>query len=114
MSSVIKYLLIFCIVLTTVCSNAQIKLSEKSGVSLLTMGPGITLNDSFGHSAFRIYDVEQNIDIIFDYGRYNFNKDGFYLNFVKGRLDYEIDWSYYRSYIEYYKNQLLFVILKSN
>ena len=105
MSSVIKYLLIFCVVLTTVCSNAQIKLSEKSGVSLLTMGPGITLNDSFGHSAFRIYDVEQNIDIIFDYGRYNFNKDGFYLNFVKGKLEYEIDWSYYKSYIEYYKNQ---------
>ena len=97
--------------LTLVCTlflfqaNAQFQLSKESEVSVLTIGPGLVLNDAFGHSAIRIKDPGQRIDLVFDYGRYDFQAEGFYLNFVKGKLDYEIGWANYESFIANYKLQ---------
>jgi hypothetical protein len=51
----------------------EIKLSDTAEVSILTMGPGDVLNDSFGHSAFRVKDTKQNIDVVYNYGVYDFN-----------------------------------------
>ena len=85
--------------------SAQFQLSKKSEVSVLTIGPGLVLNDAFGHSAIRIKDSLQNIDLVFDYGRYDFQAEGFYLNFAKGKLDYEIGWTYYEDFISNYKLQ---------
>ena len=42
---------------------------------------------------------------MFDYGRYDFQAEGFYLNFAKGKLDYEIGWANYEPFIENYKLQ---------
>jgi hypothetical protein len=86
-------------------ANAQLQLSKESEVSILTIGPGFVLNDAFGHSAIRIKDPLQNIDLIFDYGRYDFQAKGFYLNFAKGKLDYEIGWTYSEDFISNYKLQ---------
>ena len=84
------YLLTLACALFLFKANAQFQLSKKSEVSVLTIGPGLVLNDAFGHSAIRIKDSLQNIDLVFDYGRYDFQAEGFYLNFAKGKLDYEI------------------------
>ena len=97
--------------LTLVCTlflfqaNAQFQLSKESEVSVLTIGPGLVLNDAFGHSAIRIKDPGQRIDLVFDYGRYDFQAEGFYLNFVKGKLDYEIGLANYEPFIANYKLQ---------
>lgn len=85
--------------------EAQVQLSADCEVSVLTIGPGQALNDAFGHSAIRIRDAGQNIDLVFDYGRYDFEAEGFYYNFVKGKLDYEIGWAYYKPFIASYKRQ---------
>ena len=63
-------------------SYCQIKLSPDSEVSILTIKPGNSLNDAFGHNGIRIKDLQNRIDLVFDYGRYDFNKKGFYLNFI--------------------------------
>ena len=57
-------------------------------VSLITCGPGEELYSKFGHSALRIRDVSQGLDVIYNYGLFDFNAPNFYLNFVKGKLRY--------------------------
>ncbi len=83
----------------------QIQLSAYSEVSILTIGPGASLNDAFGHSAIHIKDPMYRLDIVYDYGRYDFETEGFYLNFAKGKLNYEIGSANYKSIVSYYKNQ---------
>jgi len=65
-------------------------LSPNAEISVLTIGPGTSLNDAFGHNGFRIKDNAQGIDVVFDYGRFPFNEPGFYLNFARGKLNYSI------------------------
>ena len=84
-------------------SYCQIKLSPESEVSILTISPGNSLNDAFGHNGIRIKDLQNRIDLVFDYGRYDFNKKGFYVNFVIGKLNYEIGLLDYVSFAENYK-----------
>ena len=84
-------------------SYCQIKLSPDSEVSILTIKPGNSLNDAFGHNGIRIKDLQNRIDLVFDYGRYDFNKKGFYLNFILGKLNYEIGLLDYVSFVENYK-----------
>ena len=90
------------------CSNfyasAQI-LSHYSDISILTVGPGDNLNDSFGHSAIRVKDYLMNYDIVFDYGRYDFNSPNFYLKFARGQLDYQLGVSYFDDFFDIYLRQ---------
>lgn len=77
-------------------------LSESSQVSVLTIGPGTSLNDAFGHSLFRIKDPVTRLDITYDYGRFPFDEPGFYLNFARGKLNYSIGKSNYRDIKDFY------------
>ncbi|VAV85735.1 hypothetical protein MNBD_BACTEROID02-1282, partial [hydrothermal vent metagenome] len=65
------------ILLLFLCSsfiNAQkSQLSPEAEISVLTIGPGSSLNDSFGHSAFRVKDKEKYLDVVFNYGVYDFD-----------------------------------------
>lgn len=83
----------------------QIQLSAYSEVSILTIGPGASLNDAFGHSAIHIKDPMYRLDIVYDYGRYDFETDGFYLNFAKGKLNYEIGAANYKPFISHFKSK---------
>ena len=53
-------------------------------VSLLTCSPGDELYSAFGHTAIRVNDM------VFNYGMFNFNSEGFYIKFVSGETDYEL------------------------
>lgn len=53
-------------------------------VSLLTCSPGDELYSAFGHTAIRVNDM------VFNYGMFNFNTEGFYIKFVSGKTDYEL------------------------
>jgi hypothetical protein len=57
-------------------------------VSLITCGPGAELYAKFGHSALRIKDESTGLDVIYNYGLFDFNAPNFYLNFAKGKLRY--------------------------
>ena len=67
-------------------------------ISVLTMGPGSSLSDSFGHSAIRVQDKSKNYDLVFNYGVYDFNDPNFYSNFIKGYLNYSLGVSYYKDF----------------
>lgn len=99
-----KYLL-FLFVVFFFKANAQHILSPKAEISVLTIGQGASLNDAFGHNAFRINDPSHNFDITFDYGRFDFDAPNFYLNFARGKLDYSIGASNYYEFLTVYTRQ---------
>ena len=81
---------------------AQTQLTEAAQVSVLTIGSGKSLNDAFGHNAFRIQDDSLGIDYVFDYGRYDFNAPNFYLKFARGKLDYLLGLSNFQDFYQAY------------
>ncbi|MDG1314571.1 MAG: DUF4105 domain-containing protein, partial [Flavobacteriaceae bacterium] len=102
---IFKKKIILFILLFSLLSNAQSKLSNASEISVLTIGSGHLLNDSFGHNAIRVKDSLYNFDLVFDYGRYDFESKGFYLNFARGKLDYMVGRSDFEDFLSFYKYQ---------
>ncbi len=72
--------------------------TDATKISLLTGSPGAELYSTFGHSAIRIQDKDQNMDIVFNYGTFNFNTPNFYLKFVRGQLDYMLSVEQYENF----------------
>ena len=71
--------------------NAQgITLSDSATLSLITCSPGPQIYALFGHTAIRLVDPTKGLDIVFNYGMFNFNKPNFYLKFIQGATDYEL------------------------
>ena len=79
------------------------ELSDTAEISVLTIGPGTSLNDSFGHSGYRVKD--KTIDIVFNYGVYDFDTPNFYLKFAQGKLNYKIGANYFDDFKESYIRQ---------
>lgn len=94
------------ILLLFLCScfiNAQkSQLSPQAEISVLTIGPGSSLNDSFGHSAFRVKDKEKYLDVVFNYGVYDFDTPNFYLKFAQGKLNYKLATNEYLDFFKFY------------
>tara|TARA_R110000868_G_scaffold83058_7_gene234743 strand:+ start:2892 stop:4067 length:1176 start_codon:yes stop_codon:yes gene_type:complete len=95
-------LLIVCLLSVFFLKAQPFVLSQDAEISVLTIGPGSSLNDAFGHNAFRIKDSSNNLDIVFDYGRYDFDAPNFYLNFAQGKLNYSIGDSRFYDFLKFY------------
>ena len=76
--------------LLLIASAGNAQLSEQAYISVLTCGPYDELYSAFGHSAFRIYDPVNNINVTCNYGTFHFNPPIFYLNFARGNNIYSL------------------------
>lgn len=63
-------------------------LSDSIEVSLLTCTPGPVAYTMYGHSALRVHNYTTNLDLVFNYGVFDYNEDNFVFKFVKGETDY--------------------------
>ena len=81
------------------------RLSPNAEVSILTIGPGKNLNDAFGHNGIRIKDTAANLDVVFNYGVYDFDAPNFYLKFAQGKLNYMIGVNRYSDFYQLYTYQ---------
>ena len=82
---------IFLIISSLSAVNAQGNtLSDSATLSLITCSPGPQIYALFGHTAIRLVDPTRGLDIVFNYGMFNFNKPNFYLKFIQGATDYEL------------------------
>lgn len=77
-------------------------LGDSAFSALITCGPGEDFYTTFGHSAIRICDTTQGIDVVYNYGMFSFNIDHFYWNFAKGNLNYWVCRDSYSSFIIQY------------
>jgi hypothetical protein len=84
-------------------ADAQ-KLSDSAQISLITCGQGSELYSAFGHSAIRICDNQKNIDIVFNYGTFDFSTKNFYFKFSRGTLMYMLSISDFYEFLESYRN----------
>lgn len=85
--------------------NSNIVLSDKAELTMLTATPGEDLYSVFGHSALRVNDPENNIDLVYNYGTFDFDTPNFYLKFVRGRLMYKLSVSTYKYYEPSYRRE---------
>ncbi|WP_299001893.1 DUF4105 domain-containing protein [uncultured Tenacibaculum sp.] len=65
-------------------------LSKFSQISVVTSGPGEALYEKFGHTAVRVKDPVLQIDLIYNYGIFDFEDPNFYINFTKGFMKYKL------------------------
>lgn len=71
--------------------NAQLaSFSDSTKLSLLTCSPGPVAYEKFGHTAIRILDENQGVDIIANWGIFDFDEPGFYFKFIKGYTYYNL------------------------
>lgn len=99
----LKLLFIFCLFISNSALSQYNQLTPKAEISVLTIGPGSSLNDAFGHSAYRVKD--SSLDAVFGYGEYDFNAPNFYLNFAQGKLNYKIGAVYFDGFKKSYIRQ---------
>ena len=57
-------------------------------VSVLTCSPGDEAYSLYGHTALRYVDTERNVDVVFNYGCFDFSTPNFGWRFVLGETDY--------------------------
>jgi hypothetical protein len=57
-------------------------------VYLVTFGPGPKIWERFGHNAIWIRDTVSGDGLAYDFGRFDFSEQRFFLNFAQGRMMY--------------------------
>jgi hypothetical protein len=74
------------------CSGLRAQPSADSAdsirISLLTCDSGEEIYALFGHTCIRYEHPSQGIDLVFNYGMFDFNAPNFIYRFVKGETDY--------------------------
>lgn len=98
-----KILLVFILLLSFHSFSQNPPLSEVSQVSLLTCGRGEELYSTFGHTALRIKDETNQLDIVYNYGMFDFRTENFYWKFVKGDLQYFMNVTSFEDFILEYQ-----------
>ena len=76
-------------------------LSEKARISVITCGLGNETYSYFGHTAIRVKDTLNNIDVVYNYGAFDFRTPNFVAKFAKGDLQY---FAIVHSYIDFIKD----------
>ncbi len=98
-------LILLSVFILEIDAQENIEETPQYEVSILTIGPGNSLSDAFGHSGIRVIDRVNDYDIVFNYGVYDFNAPNFYGNFVKGRPIYSLGLNNYKNFYKNYVNQ---------
>ena len=74
-----KLLLLLLLIFSGTSFSQNINLTDNAKVSIFTCGRGNELYTTFGHTAIRIKDEASNLDVVYNYGAFDFNTDNFYL-----------------------------------
>lgn len=87
-TSLKKTFLFLFLIVTLISFGQPILLSEKTRISVLTCDTGNESYSLFGHTAIRITDSENNLDVVYNYGAFDFRTPNFVAKFAKGDLQY--------------------------
>lgn len=109
-------LFLLLLIFTPLAISAQpVTLSDSARVSILTCGKGHELYSLFGHTALRINDPVSGVDMVYNYGTFDFRTENFALKFVKGDLQYFVSTSTFADFLynyEYEKRSVLEQVLE--
>ncbi|MCX8481888.1 MAG: DUF4105 domain-containing protein, partial [Sediminibacterium sp.] len=71
-------------------------------ISILTCNAGQDIYTTWGHTAIRVKNEQQNIDFVYNFGAFNFEDPNFLLQFLKGNLNYFLSVNYFINFKEAY------------
>lgn len=74
-------------------------------ISVITCAPGKDIYTVYGHTAIRLRDTMQNEDLVFNYGTFDFQTEGFIYKFLKGRLPYYLAVGHFDGFMEEYRQE---------
>lgn len=83
--------------------SQNIVLSDNAKVSILTCGTAPVSYAMYGHTGIRITDVVNQIDVVYNYGAFDFTTPNFMMKFVKGDLQYFVTSDNYYDFEYNYK-----------
>ncbi|MBF2708305.1 lipoprotein N-acyltransferase Lnb domain-containing protein [Flavobacterium soyangense] len=88
-SSLLKKIFCLTLMIVSMSNFAQNSiLSKNARVSIITCDTGNESYSLFGHTAIRITDIENNLDLVYNYGAFDFSTPNFVAKFAKGDLQY--------------------------
>lgn len=89
MNARLKKILFFSLLIVSMGSFGQnLPLSINTRVSIITCDTGNESYSLFGHTALRITDTNNNLDVVYNYGAFDFATPNFVAKFAKGDLQY--------------------------
>ncbi|WP_438965616.1 lipoprotein N-acyltransferase Lnb domain-containing protein [Flavobacterium sp.] len=77
--------------------------SQETKVSVITIGVANESHTFYGHTGLRFTDNSQAVDMVFNFGYFDFNTENFLLKFVKGDLQYFVAAQRYADFEYAYK-----------
>lgn len=99
-----KNLLLLFLLLWLVPAKAQPQLSDEAHISILTAAPSDEeVYTLYGHTAIRVKDTLHKLDVVFNYGIFDFSKPNFIYRFTKGETDYRLAAYNFSHYITEYQ-----------
>lgn len=98
-----KLLSFFLLLFSTIGFSQGPALSQNAQVSVFTCDRGEELYSTFGHTALRIKDSVNALDVVYNYGYFDFRTENFYFKFVKGDLQYFVNVTSYDDFVFEYK-----------
>lgn len=100
----LKKILCFALLLLNLFAFSQNpKLSPDTQISVFTCGRGEELYSTFGHTALRVKDTVNQLDVVYNYGYFDFRTENFYFKFVKGDLQYFMNVTSFEDFIFEYQ-----------
>lgn len=88
--SSLKYLLFFLWFPRLLWAENIDSLLMNTDFSLITCDPGDEIYSLFGHSAIRVKNETKGIDIVYNYGTFDFQTPNFTIKFMRGKLPYKL------------------------
>lgn len=72
-------------------------------ISLLTCDPGDEIYSLFGHSAIRIKSTFNDLDVVYNYGTFDFDTPNFTIKFMRGKLPYKLTLTSFNRFMAEYQ-----------
>lgn len=80
-------------------------LSDSSKVSILTIGTANESHTLYGHTGLRVLDEQRGLDVVYNFGYFDFNTPYFLAKFVKGDLQYFVATNQYADFEYNYREE---------
>lgn len=106
MKKVIFRITLFTLLLSFTSGFSQnLSLSKEAKISVITCGLGNESYSFFGHTAIRVADPVNNIDVVYNYGNFDFRTPNFVAKFAKGDLQYFVSARSFTEFLSDYTSE---------
>lgn len=93
-----RFMLLCLVAVSFVCAAS----AGSPKFSVLTCSPGDEAYALYGHTALRYCDEEAGVDVVFNYGCFDFSAPNFVWRFVLGETDYIVAMSHFDGFLDEY------------